>query len=62
MLSKFKFVLPAIVLIVVVALILASRNASFLTFSHAWIAKALLGEGTGGGGHGMARGIGIGHH
>lgn len=60
MLSKFKFLLPAIVLIVVVALILASTNPSFLTFSHAWIAKVLLGQGTGGGGHGMGRIIG--HH
>jgi len=55
LLSKFKLLLPAIVLVVLVVLILTSSNASY--FSPAWLSKALLGDGTGGGGHGIAKAL-----
>ena len=55
MLSKFKLLLPVIVLVVLAVLILTSSNASYL--SPAWLSKALLGEGTGGGGHGLVKAL-----
>ena len=51
--SKFKLLLPAIILVVIIGLILATTNAGH--FPLAWITKALLGDGTGGGGHGFAK-------
>jgi len=62
-LSKFKFLLPAIILIVLVALILTSSNASYLL--HLAMANPLMGDGTGSG-HGIVKplmgdGTGSGH-
>jgi hypothetical protein len=54
-LAKFKLLLPAIILVILVALILASSNTGYLSLAS--LSKALLGDGTGGGGHGIAKAI-----
>ncbi len=53
--SKFKILVAAIVLVVIVTVIVTTGNASYI--SHALSVRALMGDGTGGGGHGIIRAL-----